>query len=62
VVLMSPISSAASVLLGSSHGSTAFAFTPLDIFRNYAKISIAHVRCPVCIMHGTEDQVSGLQV
>lgn len=52
VVLQSPMESCGRVVLGPT---SAWMGYQLDIFRNYEKIP--KVKCPVLVMHGTEDEV-----
>ena len=50
VILQSPLTSVISVV-----SSTLSHFMPADMFNNISKID--RVKCPVLIMHGTEDAV-----
>lgn len=52
LLLQSPLESAFRAAVGYVSSHTMY---PLDIFRNYQKI--AHVDCPVAIIHGTDDHV-----
>lgn len=52
LILQSPLESGIRCAIGTISSCTLY---PLDIFRSYQKID--SVKCPVLIMHGTEDEV-----
>mmetsp|Transcript_36441 Transcript_36441/g.56567 ORF Transcript_36441/g.56567 Transcript_36441/m.56567 type:complete len:272 (-) Transcript_36441:187-1002(-) len=52
VILQSPLESGIRAVMGFY---PSYGLYPLDIFRNYAKVHL--IRCPVFILHGTDDRV-----
>ncbi|KAL3937483.1 MAG: hypothetical protein SGBAC_007420 [Bacillariaceae sp.] len=51
-ILQSPLESGIRCFIGVC---SSYSLYPLDIFRNYSKIE--DIKCPVFIMHGTDDKV-----